>query len=106
MGQQLMRRYRQWRTTREDRDDLAAMANELSDDVVAIIFGCLPPEDTMRMRGVCKKWREAAKKTLVPMTDFSVKTSIVQRLGGDGNGVTKFTAAVDQLGSRQSGQWT
>eukprot|EP00984_Skeletonema_dohrnii_P031654 scaffold24446_cov97-Skeletonema_dohrnii-CCMP3373.AAC.3 len=50
----------------------AAMANELSGDIIAIIFGCFPPEDIMRMRHVCKKWREAAKTTIVPMADFSV----------------------------------
>eukprot|EP00984_Skeletonema_dohrnii_P035867 scaffold36181_cov372-Skeletonema_dohrnii-CCMP3373.AAC.1 len=72
MGQQLMRRYRQWKRTTRDRDDLAAMANELSEDIVAIIFGCLSLKDIMRMRRVCKKWREAATKTFVPMTDFSV----------------------------------
>jgi len=55
----------------KDRDS-AAMANELSGDVVAIIFGFFPPEDIMRMRCVCKKWREAAKRTIVPMADFSV----------------------------------
>jgi len=61
MGQQPMRRY-----------DPAAAANELSGDIVAIIFGFFPPEDIMRMRCVCKKWREAAKRTIVPMAGFSV----------------------------------
>lgn len=42
------------------------------DDVVATIFECLGLNDLMRMRLVCTKWREAAKKTLVPMTDFHV----------------------------------
>jgi len=36
----------------------ATTVNELSGDIVAIIFGFFP----MRMRRVCKKWREAAKK--------------------------------------------
>ena len=61
MGQQPMRRC-----------DPAAVANDFSDDVVAIIFGCFPPKDIMRMRCVCKKWREAAKRTIVPMAGFSV----------------------------------
>ena len=49
------------------RDDAA----ELSIDEVAIIFGFLTHVDIMRAR-VCSTWREAAKKTLVPWTDFDV----------------------------------
>ena len=45
----------------------AAIVNQLDDNVIAIIFGCFPPEDTMRMRRVCKKWREAAKKAIVDL---------------------------------------
>ena len=52
----------------------ATTANELSGDVVAIIFGCFPPEDIMRMRRVCKKWREAAKTTIVPMAEFRMNS--------------------------------
>jgi len=47
--------------------------------VIAIIFGCFPPEDIMRMRRVCKKWREAAKTTIVPMADFSVNSVLNYR---------------------------
>jgi len=65
MGQELMRRY-----------DPAAAANDFSDDVVAIIFGFFPPKDIMRMRRVCKKWREAAKTTIVPMAEFSVDSVV------------------------------
>eukprot|EP00984_Skeletonema_dohrnii_P032396 scaffold26504_cov228-Skeletonema_dohrnii-CCMP3373.AAC.3 len=57
----------------EDRNT-ATTAYELSGDVIAIIFGCFPPEDIMRMRRVCKKWREAAKKTIVPMIEVSVES--------------------------------
>jgi hypothetical protein len=44
----------------------------LSTDVLAIILGCLGPVDIMRLRRVGKKWREAAKKTIVPLTRFRV----------------------------------
>ena len=60
----------------------SATANELSGDVVAIIFGCFPPKDIMRMRCVCKKWREAAKGTIVPIAEFRM------------NSVNKYNALV------------
>jgi len=44
---------------------------ELSTDDVAIIFSFLPHEDIMRAR-VCTTWRDAAKKTLVPLCDVIV----------------------------------
>ena len=46
----------------------------LSVDEVAIIFGFLDHADIMRAR-VCATWREAAKKTLVPPTEFYVDCS-------------------------------
>ena len=46
-------------------------AEELRADEVAIIFGFLPCTDIMRAR-VCSTWREAAKKTLVPLSKFDV----------------------------------
>eukprot|EP00984_Skeletonema_dohrnii_P034652 scaffold33624_cov191-Skeletonema_dohrnii-CCMP3373.AAC.1 len=46
-------------------------AEVVSSDQVAIIFSFLPPKDIMRAR-VCTTWRAAAKKTLVPMTGFSI----------------------------------
>jgi len=39
----------------------------LANAVVEHIFGYLPPEDIMRSRRVCKRWKDAAKKTIVPM---------------------------------------
>mmetsp|Transcript_5764 Transcript_5764/g.8514 ORF Transcript_5764/g.8514 Transcript_5764/m.8514 type:complete len:409 (+) Transcript_5764:185-1411(+) len=56
-----------------------AVVEQLDDNVIAIIFGCFPPEDTMRMRCVCKKWRDAAKTTIVPMTDFGVNSVVNYR---------------------------
>eukprot|EP00985_Skeletonema_marinoi_P010168 scaffold4795_cov191-Skeletonema_marinoi.AAC.6 len=46
-------------------------AEQLSVDEVAIIFGYLLHQDIMRAR-VCKTWREAAKKAIVPPSDFVV----------------------------------
>ena len=60
-------------TVEETAEELSADANDtveqLSTDEVAIIFSSLTPKDIMRAR-VCKAWREAAKKTLVPLTKF------------------------------------
>ena len=44
---------------------------KLAVDVIAIIFSFLPHQDIMRAR-VCTTWRDAAKKTLVPLCDFKV----------------------------------
>eukprot|EP00986_Skeletonema_menzelii_P018521 scaffold26653_cov153-Skeletonema_menzelii.AAC.4 len=46
-------------------------ANEVGIDEVAIIFSFLLPKEIMRAR-VCTTWRDAAKKTIVPMTKFVV----------------------------------
>eukprot|EP00985_Skeletonema_marinoi_P007726 scaffold3445_cov80-Skeletonema_marinoi.AAC.7 len=51
--------------------DEAAAAEALSADEVAIIFSFLHHQDIMRAR-VCKTWRDAAKKTLVPLCEFRV----------------------------------
>jgi hypothetical protein len=59
-----------------DEEADPAVVEQLDDNVIAIIFGCFPPEDTMRMRCVCKKWREAAKTTIVPMADFGVNSVV------------------------------
>ena len=40
-------------------------AKELSTDEVAIIFSFLRRQDIMRAR-VCRAWRQAAKKTIIP----------------------------------------
>ena len=59
-----------------DEEADPAVVEQLDDNVIAISFGCFPPEDTMRMRCVCKKWREAAKTTIVPMADFGVNSVV------------------------------
>ena len=51
--------------------DGSAGAGLLSVDEVAIIFSFLPPKDIMRAR-ICSTWRDAAKKTTVPLCDFAV----------------------------------
>jgi len=43
----------------------------LNTDQVAVIFSFLAPKDIMCAR-VCISWRDAAKKTIVPLTDFCV----------------------------------
>jgi hypothetical protein len=47
-------------------------AEELSAEVVPTILSFLTPKQIMRARGVCTTWRDAAKKTLVPLTEFKV----------------------------------
>ena len=47
-------------------------AEVLSIDEVAIIFSYLPPNEIMYAR-VSTTWRDAAKKTIVPLCDFKVK---------------------------------
>ena len=51
-----------------------ASFDEVSADEVAIIFGFLPRQDIMHLRRVCTTWRDAAKKTLVPLTAFAVNS--------------------------------
>ena len=43
----------------------------LSADEVAIILSFLPPTDILRAR-VCTTWRDAAKQTLVPVSEFKI----------------------------------
>eukprot|EP00984_Skeletonema_dohrnii_P012946 scaffold5304_cov139-Skeletonema_dohrnii-CCMP3373.AAC.1 len=74
----------------EDRNT-ATTANELSGDVIAIIFGCFPPEDIMRMRRVCIKWRDAAKGTIVPIAEF--RMNIVDKI----RAMTAMTTALPHL---------
>eukprot|EP00985_Skeletonema_marinoi_P004259 scaffold1867_cov80-Skeletonema_marinoi.AAC.4 len=60
-----------------DYDDETAATEELSIDEVAIIFSFLPHvADIMRARRVCVTWREAAKKTIVPPSEFEVDSDI------------------------------
>ena len=50
-----------------------ATVGDLSVDVLANILGYLDgPNEIMQKRRVCKKWKEAATKTVVPLTDFRV----------------------------------
>jgi hypothetical protein len=52
---------------------LAEAAADLSTDLLANILGCLDVKDIMRSRGVNKKWKEAVKMTIVPLSaDFAV----------------------------------
>eukprot|EP00984_Skeletonema_dohrnii_P027019 scaffold16447_cov78-Skeletonema_dohrnii-CCMP3373.AAC.1 len=52
-------------------DDTSSSFDRLGTDALANIFGFLRPEDIMLAR-LNNKMREAAKKTIVPMTLFRV----------------------------------
>jgi hypothetical protein len=54
-----------------DHNNLASSFDDLGTDELAHILGFLPPIDIMLAR-LNNKMREAAKKTIVPMTDFEV----------------------------------
>jgi hypothetical protein len=49
-------------------------AGDLSIDVLANSFGYIGIQDMIQKRGVCKKWSDAATKTIVPPTDFRVNS--------------------------------
>ena len=46
-------------------------AEDVSADEVAIILSFLHPMDIMHAR-VCRTWRDAAKKTIIPLTKYHV----------------------------------
>ena len=50
-------------------------ANDLTAGIKATIFGYFGPIDIMNLRCVCKSWKEAAKKTIVPITSCNVSNS-------------------------------
>ena len=54
-------------------DHLSASLDELSADMIAIIFGYLAPEVIMGLRQVCVKWRDAAKKAIIS-SNFEVNS--------------------------------
>ena len=53
---------------------VAACIDVLTADVIANIFGFLPPQDIMRSR-LNKKMRKAAKETIAPPTKFVVDST-------------------------------
>jgi hypothetical protein len=55
-------------------------AGGLSTDVLASILGNLRVKDIMRSRGVNKKWKEAVKITIVPLTKFIVDKVVVDNV--------------------------
>ena len=59
-------------TSTQRLDTIAVRAYGLSTDVLANILGYLDgPKDIMQKRRVCKKWKEAVKKTIVPTLQLS-----------------------------------
>jgi hypothetical protein len=56
-------------------DDVVSVTiDQLEDNLLADVFGWLRVEEIMGKRGVCKKWKEAVKKTIVPPTKFWVES--------------------------------
>ena len=87
----------------EENDAVAADVNNSSSfssvaasfdnltDMHGNIFEFLPLEDIMRLRCVCKEWREAAKKAIVPLSSFNVNN--VKKY----NAMRKMTTALPNL---------
>ena len=72
-------------------DSADCLAEAVSIDVLANIFGYLDgPKDIMQKRRVCKKWKEAVKKTTVP-TKFRIDSV------EDYNAMTVMTEAMPNL---------
>ena len=56
--------------TAADDQMMTAVANHLSVDELANIFGFLSgPKEVMPKRRVCKKWTEAVRKTIIPANE-------------------------------------
>jgi hypothetical protein len=69
----------------------AASVGDVSIDVLADILGFLDgPNDIMQKRRVCKKWKEAVKKT-IPPADFRINSSVKY------NAVNVMTRAMPNL---------
>jgi len=54
-------------------------AEKVSADEVAIIFSFLRPQHIIRLRRVCTIWRDAAKKTIVPLTLTEFRVNSVRK---------------------------
>jgi hypothetical protein len=52
-------------------DEMGVAVHQL-EDIMAIILGWLCAKEIMAKRRVCKKWKEAARKTIVPVQSFLV----------------------------------
>uniref|UniRef100_A0A6U3VEN5 F-box domain-containing protein n=1 Tax=Skeletonema marinoi TaxID=267567 RepID=A0A6U3VEN5_9STRA len=55
---------------------LLSNVNDLSTDIIEMVLGNLSPQDIMRAR-VCRKWRQAARNTIVPLplTEFKIDSA-------------------------------
>jgi hypothetical protein len=72
----------------------AATADDLSVAIKAMIFGYFSTVDIMHLRCVCKKWREAAKKTIVP---YSSQSNFYVDSVNKYNGMRVMTTALPNL---------
>jgi hypothetical protein len=59
-------------TTTTEEQPYDATADQVDEDLLAMVLGYHCLFDIMRLRCVCKKWKEAARKTIVPPTEFLV----------------------------------
>jgi hypothetical protein len=73
-----------------NHNNLANSFDDLGTDELAHIFGFLPPEDIMLAR-LNNKMREAAKKAIVPPTDFEVRNVVTY------NAMAAMTTALPNL---------
>ena len=53
-------------------DEVVAVSIHQLEDIMADVLGWLCVKEIMGKRGVCKKWKEAVKKTFIPLCDFIV----------------------------------
>ena len=65
-------------------DDVVFVTIDQLDDVLADVFGWLRVEEIMGKRCVCKKWKEAAKKTIVPPTTNNFRVECVENYNAMG----------------------
>ena len=83
---------------RSDGDDAAVAVHQL-EDIVANILGWLCVKEIMRSRRVCKKWKEAVRKTIAPLGEFvfPVKTDFGDYSMTNYNAMGVMTEAMPNL---------
>src|SRR6056300_895237 len=76
-----------------DNDVIRLILDDLLIEVLAMIFGYLPLKYIMSLRPVCNTWREAVKKTIVPLAG-TIEAPCRYVEGGDFrvNSVVKYNA--------------
>jgi len=62
--------------TTDERNEIQLVdttAEQLTAEVLPTIFGYLTPKEIMRARRVCTTWRDAARKTLIHLTELKIE---------------------------------